>query len=448
MVKSGLRYCLVSTMALLCTTSLAQATSFTEALESAYGRNPRIAAERARLEQTDEGVSQALSNLRPNVSANYAVGKQRTTINNGSDGDNIYQNQGITLSEPLFRGGGTWAAYNATKQRVKAGQYRLSGVEQQVLLDAVTAYMDVVATSSILDLSRNNQTALQKQLTASQDRFKVGEVTRTDVAQSESRLANANAQVVSAEGQVISAIAAFERVVGAKPQSVLTFPSLPELPATLSEALERARAMNPQLLSAVYTAKSASYDVDANIATLLPQVALVGSMNRQYGVGQPGESQFSQDRIGVNVTIPLYQSGAEYSRVREAKSAARARQHEEIDAQQSVDEAVTQSWEQLETAVATINSRQAQIESAKNSLEGVRAEQQAGSRTVIEVLDAEQELFIAQTQLVRAQRDRVVAAYAVAQNLGQLTPQVLGLKSEIYDPVDHYDSVKWQVIGF
>jgi TolC family type I secretion outer membrane protein len=449
MLKVGFRDCLAATMTLLCTASLAQASSFTDALESAYERNPRITAERARLEQTDEGVSQALSNLRPNVSANYAVGKQRTTINNGDESDNIYQNQGLSISEPLFRGGATWSSYNAAKQRVRAGQFRLSGVEQQVLLDAITAYMDVVTSSSILELSRNNREVLQKQLTASQDRFQVGEVTRTDVAQSEARLSNAKAQVVAAEGQVISAIAAFERVIGHKPEKVLTLPDpLPELPAKLSEALERARATNPQLLSAVYEAKSAKYDIDTNIATLLPQVALVGSMNRQYGVGQPGQSQFAQDRIGVNVTIPLYQSGAEYSRVREAKSAARERQHQEIDTQQSVDEAVTQSWEQLETAVATINARQAQIEAAKISLEGVQAEQQAGSRTVLDVLDAEQELFVAKTQLVRSQRDRVVAAYTLAQNLGQLTPQMLGLKSEIYDPAAHYDSVKWQVIGF
>ena len=449
MLKFGLRDCLTTTILLMVTTSLAQASSFTDALESAYEHNPRITAERARLEQTDEGVSQALSNLRPNVSANYAVGKQRTTINNGNDNNNIYQNQGLNVSEPLFRGGATWSSYNAAKQRVQAGQFRLSGVEQQVFLDAITAYTDVVTASSILDLSRNNRDVLQKQLSASRDRFKVGEVTRTDVSQSEARLSNAKAQVVSAEGQVISAIAAFERVVGYKPEKVLTLPDqLPELPAKLSEALEHARATNPQLLSAVHTAKSAKYDIDTNIATLLPQVALVGSMNRQYGIGQPGESQFAQDRIGVNVTIPLYQSGAEYSRVREAKSAARERQHQEMDTQQSVDESVTQAWEQLETALATIRDRQDQIKAAEVSLEGVREEQQAGSRTVLDVLDAEQELFVAKTQLVQAQRNRVIAAYTLSLNLGQLTPQALNLKSPIYDPNEHYDDVKWQPIGF
>ncbi|OYW12997.1 MAG: hypothetical protein B7X02_03030, partial [Rhodospirillales bacterium 12-54-5] len=300
------------------------ASSFTDALEAAYAHNPRITAERARQEATDEGVSQALSNLRPSVSANYQVGRQTNSINQGNDTTGTYHNEGLTLTEPLFRGGGTWASYHAAKQRVQAGQYQLSSVEQQVLLDAVTAYMDVVQASSILDLSKNNQDVLEKQLKAAQERFKVGEVTRTDVAQSEARLSGAKSQMIAAQGQLVSANSAFERVVGHKPEGALAMPdTMPELPAKLDEAIDMAHNANPEMLTAVHSAKSAHYLVDASAATLLPQVSLVGSMNRQYGVDFPGQAQSAQDRIGVNVSIPLYQGGAEYSRVREASSTAR-----------------------------------------------------------------------------------------------------------------------------
>lgn len=437
-------------MLLLATAAMpAFASDFSEALEAAYSNNPRIMAERQRQEQTDEGVAQALSNLRPNVSANYGIGKQRSAINQGDWHNSTYQNRGLTVSEPLFRGGGTWASYQSSKQRVKAGQFRLADTEQQVLLDAVTAYMDVVQSSAILELSRNNRDVLEKQLKASKERFDVGEVTRTDVAQSQARLSSAKSQVIAAEGQVIAAIAAFERIVGYKPRGVLAMPDqLPELPLKLADAVDIARSNNPQVLSTFHLAKSAHYDVDTSISTLLPQVALVGSMNRQSGMGLPGESQFDQDRIGINVTIPLYQSGAEYSRVREAESAARQRKHEQTDTQQRIDEQVTQAWEQLETAVSTIKTSQDQVTAAQVSLEGVREEQQAGSRTVLDVLNAEQELFDAKTGLVRAQRNRVVAAYTLSAGLGQLTPQKLGLSVATYNPNEHYDNVKFKPIGF
>lgn len=427
----------------------AHASDFTDALEAAYAHNPRIAAERARQEATDEGVAQALSNTRPNVNANYQVGKQRTAVNDGNDTNTTYRNEELSLTQPLFRGGGTWASYHSAKQRVLAGQYRLSSLEQQVLLDAITAYMDVVQANAILDLAKNNQEVLEKQLKASQERFKVGEVTRTDVAQSEARLSGAKSEVISAQGQLTAANAAFERVVGHKPERVLGMPDMmPDLPTTIADALHQSHDLNPDYLSSLHAAKSAKYDIDTNKATLLPQVSLIGSMSRQYGMGVPGKSQFSQDRVGINVAIPLYQSGAEYSRVREAKSIARQRSQQSIDIEQTVDQQVTQSWEQLETAIASIEMREAQVKADETSLEGVRQEQQYGSRTILDVLNAQEEVFAAKTNLVRAQRDRVVAAYNLAFNLGKLTPQSLNLKVDSYDPQEHYDSVKWQPIGF
>lgn len=427
----------------------AHADSFTQALEAAYANNPSIQAERQRQEATDEDVSQALSGWRPTAEANYATGRQRTSLGGGGWNYGDTENKNLRVSQPIFRGGGTIASYQAAKQRARSGMYRLSAVEQQVLLESIAAYMDVVAATSILELSRNNEGVLGKQLTASRDRFDVGEVTRTDVAQSEARLSNSRTQVIAAEGQLISAIATFERTVGYKPEGLLTQPSnLPPLPATLEEALNMARNDNPDLLAAVHAAKASKYDVRTNGSTLLPQVALVGTISRQDGAGAFGNSKFDQDAVGLEVSIPIYQAGAEYSRVREAKSIARQRKYESFDMQLAVEQAVTQAWEQLETAISTIKTREEQIQAADVALEGVRQEQEYGARTVLDVLDAEQELFSARTNLVQAQRDRVVAAYNLLLVLGKLTPNNLQLAVEQYDPQEHYDDVKWQFIGF
>lgn len=276
-MNTAARHVLSTLSALLLSTSLAHASSFTDALESTYKNNPNIKAERERQEATDEGVARAVSNFRPTIGLGYEKGARNTKIG-GVEDDGDYTNKTANLTQPLFRGGSTIADYNAAKQRVRAGEYQLSGVEQRYMLEAITNYMDVVANSSILELSRNNEGVLDKQLKASKDRFSVGEVTRTDVAQSEARLSNAKTQVISAEGQLISSIAAFNRVIGYKPEGTLTVPdTFPALPANLDEALATARTANPQLLASIHSAKSADYDVNSDFGTILPQVALVDS---------------------------------------------------------------------------------------------------------------------------------------------------------------------------
>lgn len=438
-----------STAATVSTTSNSSGHPFTNSLVTTYNTNPRIKAERQRQEATDESVAQAVSGFRPNLTGSYNRGRQRTSFDGADWSSSTSEDKGLTISQPLFRGFGTIAGYRSAVQRVMAGAYQLYAVEQQVLLEAIAAYMNVVANVSILDLARNNRDVLHKQLDASLERFNVGEVTRTDVAQSEARLSQAKTQVISSEGRLISSIAEYERVVGHKPEGQLVTPdNIPELPATLKEALAQARAANPELLSAVHAAKSSDHDVSVRKSVILPTVSLVGSMNRQEGAGVLGSSQFDQDSLTLQVSVPLYQSGAEYSRVREAKSVARQRKEESIDAGLAVDEAVTKAWEQLETAINTIRTREDQIKAAEIALEGVKQEQEYGARTILDVLDAEQELFNARTNLVTAQRDRVVASYNLLLNLGRLTPKNLELPVKEYDPSEHYDDIKWLPFGY
>ena len=441
----SLRFLLVAS----CMVSPAHAASFEDVLIATYQNNPRIKSERQKLEATDESLAQAASGFRPSISAGYERGRQRTDFGESGWSYGDSENQQLTVRQPLFRGGSTIAAYRSAQQRVKSGQHTLSAVEQNVLLEATRAYMEVVANSAILDLARTNVQVLEEQLKAAKTRFDVGEVTRTDVAQAQARLSDAKTSVIAADGQMMAAMAVFERVVGVPPEGIMIAPdSLPELPATREEALERGRAANPELMAIIAAARSSHYDVRTQEGVLLPSVSLVGSMARQKGAGSSGDASFDQDKVGVEVNIPLYQAGAEYSRVRQASATARQRDHEAIDQRLAIDQAVIQGWQELETAIATITTRQDQINAAQVALEGVKQEQEYGSRTVLDVLDAEQELFVARTNLVRAQRDRIVAAYSLAYTLGQLTPIALGLQVAEYNPTEHANDVTWKPIGF
>lgn len=436
-------------LAALLTAPAAGATSLEDTLTAAYQSNPRIKQERQRLQSVDENIAQATSNFRPSVNADYSRGHQEVD-RAGTVTDGSITNKTLTLEQPLFRGGGTFSSLNSARQLVKSGQYALSAVEQQVMLDTVTAYMDVVTNASILELSRNNESVLSEQLKAAETQFEVGSLTRTDVAQSQSRLSDARTAVISADGQLQSVTATFERIAGFRPTEKLDIPEqLPTLPLNLDEALSKARSANPDLLSAIHLAKSSRYDIKTNEATLLPNVSLVGTMSRQDGPQAFGGSgTIDQDRIALQMNIPLYQGGAEYSRIRAAKAIARQRDYSATDMRQAVDESVTQAWAQLQNAVSTISARNDQIKAAQLALEGVKQEQQFGTRTLLDVLNAEQELFAAKTDLIRAERDRVVAAYALAFRLGELTPQRLGLKVDAYDPKEHADDISWKPIGF
>ncbi len=289
----------------------AKAQDLISSLKSAYETNPRIKTQRKVLEGLDEDVAQAISGWRPTITADYSKGRQRTS-NDGSPWiHSDTEDRILTVDQPLFRGGGTLARTESANERVTAGRFRLLNTEQEVLLDAVTAYMDVVRDNSVLELSKSNVEVLGRQLQASRDRFDVGEVTRTDVAQSEARQARAQAEATQAEGNLAASRATFERVIGFKPENPQAPVALPTLPSSLEEAMEIATKLNPLMLENFHAEKAAQSDVDIAIASLLPEVSLRGQMRRAEGEGFSGASEFDNDTLTVNVGIPLYQSGAE-----------------------------------------------------------------------------------------------------------------------------------------
>lgn len=418
-----------------------------EVLKWTYENNPTLRAARAELKAVQEEMPQALGGWKPSAAASGNVTAAEVDGSAlGGDGTTSEELE-VAFSQPLYRGGRTVAAVAGAEDQIMAQRSLLKAAEQQVLFEAATVYMDVLRDRALLDLSANNETVIARELKAAQDRFDVGEATRTDVSQSEARLARAKADRIRAAGNLQASMARYEEIVGTRP-GVLENPSVTfPVPDALDDAVSFAENNNPVVLAATFIHESAEHNVDEIFGELLPELALSGSWNRQNDP-QPGLLPDSTTKaIGLTATIPLYEAGATRSRVRQAKHTANQRYLEILESRRDIRQQVISSWEELQAARAEINSREAQVEASRIAQEGVRAEAQIGSRTVLDVLDAEQEYLDAQVALVTAQRNEVVADFLLAATLGILTPEVLGLNDFSAEFEDHLDMIKWKILG-
>lgn len=417
-----------------------------EALTAAYLDNPELEAQRARLRAVDEQVPQALSGWRPTLRAFGNAGVRQIDSNQetiiGSEDALLAPNAvGAEIDQPLFRGGQTVAQTRQAENAVRAERARLTSTEQRVLLDAAAAYMDVFRDQSELALNISNEQRLDRQLQATRDRFQVGEVTRTDVFQAEARLARATAERIQAEGRLETSRANYRNVVGRAPGS-LSRPPLPEsLPATVEEAIDDAVEENPELSARAFDERSALDNVDRVRGQLLPTVRLTGRVARDYETTRNNARLHDYEAL-VRMDVPLYQAGNVYSQLREAKQSVAERRRLLDQTQRATVRDATDGWAQLLTARAAIASRAKQVDANQVALEGVQREAEVGSRTVLDILDAEQELLDSQVDLVRAQRDEVVAAYQLKTALGEMTARKLGLPVQYYDPKNHYHEVR------
>ncbi len=422
-----------------------------EALATAYVLNPRLAAERARLRSTDEQVPQALSNWRPTVEAFGTVGKRwldgnNKTVFGAANQDLLPRNYGAQVTQPLFRGGQTIAQTRAAENAVRAGRAQLDSIEQQVLLNATTAYMDVYREQAVLELQIRNEQRLARQLEATRDRFQVGEVTRTDVFQAEARLAGATAARVGAEGSLERSRATYRNVVGQVP-GLLAQPSMPrDLPSTLDQAVTMAKRQNPDIVSAEFVERSSLDTVDRVRGELLPSMNLQGTAQRDHEATFEG-ARTDELAALVNINVPLYQAGAVYSRLRQSKQNVVENRRLLDQTRQNAVEAATSAWNNLQTARAALTSFRKAVQANEVALEGVQREAEVGARTVIDVLDAEQELVDSQVNLVRAQRDEIVATFTLKTAIGELSAQALALPVEYYDPSVHYREVRDRWFG-
>lgn len=419
-----------------------------EALIQAYQNNPTLQAQRASLRATDEGVPQALSGYRPNVEI---VGDGGYAAYSGDSYDGTQTgaeySANLRVTQNIYAGGGTVADVRRAENTVKAERARLDSTEQLVLLDAVEAYMNLFRDEAVLRLNINNEKVLGRQLEATRDRFNVGEVTRTDVSQAEARLASATSDRIQAEGNVQISRGIYEQVVGQLPQGTLTKPDpTTNLPNSRTEAVAVAQDNNPDVVAASYDERVARDQVKVVTSELLPKVDVVGQGGRSGDSGISDRDNNSAS-IMAQLTVPLYQRGSVSSQVREAKQIAGRNRMRLIAAQRDAIEQANNAWESLATAQARIRSIRAATRANRIALEGVRQESLVGSRTVLDVLDAEQELLNSQVNLVSAERDEIVARYQLMGALGRLTAQSLGLTTDYYDPNQHYKAVRDKLWG-
>ncbi|MGC1134283.1 MAG: TolC family outer membrane protein, partial [Nitrososphaeraceae archaeon] len=438
----------------------AQAETLEQALVDAYLLNPVLNAERARLRAIDEQVALAKSGLRPFISGsadtNYVNqnsdvgGPSAIGLGSGgltSDGVTHPRGYSVQLSQPLFEGFQNLNAVREAKATVQAQRETLRSVEQTVLLDASTAYVNVVRDQAIVRLRENDVSVLTEQLKATRDRFDVGEVTRTDVAQAEARRSEALATLAVAQANLKTSRAAYEQVIGHPPGNLVTPPSIKHLlPATLDEAMTLGDGENPIILASVYSEEASLYVVEQIMGELLPEVTLEAQYEKRFDQSKT-INEIETTTVTGRVNVPFYQGGGVSARVRQAKETNNQLKREVEDARLRVHADVIANWGILQSSGPAISSAQAAVSANKIALTGVREEEKVGQRTTLDVLDAQRELLNSQIGLVSALRDRVVAEYSLYAAIGRMDAQTLGLSVPYYDPIEHYDIVKNKWFG-
>jgi len=441
----------------------ARADDLREALISAYNTNPTLAAARANQRATDETVPIAKAAGRPGVNATAGYTEivdptGNTGLSSGStvtlEGPSRQVNAGLNLSVPLYSGGAVKNNVKAAETRVEAGQADLRGTESSVFSQTVGAYMDVILNQAVVGLNRNNVEVLSVNLEATSDRFEIGDLTRTDVAQSQARLAVARSDTRTAESNLANARERYIQIVGKPPVDLQPPPPLPNLPATASEAVDIALENNPDLIAAKERAKAADYDINVAGAGRLPQISAVvgGSYANTLGSLRIAGSNVSLPQsssgltVGLTGSIPLFQGGRVGAQRRQAQARAGAALEQEIGAERSVIAQTRAAFSSWQAANDVIISSQTAVDSATLSLEGVRAENSVGNRTIIDILNAEQELLSAQVRLVTARRNAYVAGFTLLAAMGKAEARDLGLDGgTLYDPEVNYERVrgKW-----
>jgi outer membrane protein len=445
---------------------MASADTLPGALTQAYVCNPQLNSQRAVVRATDEGVPQALSGYKPRVTAAATLGQQYTTgvsktlfaagqVGAGSPliGTPNYPRAaagftpstvGVTVNQTLYNGLQTANRTRQAESNTSIARETLRVAEQTILLNSATVYMDLLRDEALLELQRRNVEVLQEQLRQTRDRFIVGEVTRTDVAQAESRLAAGRASVLSAEAAVARSRATYRQVICYEPGKLAPGAPVDRLsPSRLAVAIEIARARHPSVGVAMFGIDFALLQVKINEGSLYPAVNLLGTVTQQWeqAVDRQSLQQFNAF-VQANVSVPIYQGGGEYSLIRQAKETVGQKRIDLDTARDAAQANVTTVWGQLEAAKAQILATQAQVASAEIALNGVREEARVGQRTTLDVLNAQQELVNARTALVIAQHDRVVASYNLLGGVGELNLPKLGLNIPLYDPMVHYEQVR------
>jgi outer membrane protein len=412
-----------------------------DAIAMAYQQNPTLARARAQQRATDEQYVQTRSRLGPSLSLSTGV-----TYNDRAQdlaGHHAFGSLGVTASQSLFATGGLSANLDASKSQVEAGQQSLRSAESQLLLNVISVYTAVRRDQEALQISQDNYNILKQQLDQTQAQFEAGQLTRTDVAQSQARLSGAAASLAQAQAQLDSDRADYVAIVGQAPVALEPAPDLPGLPKDFDGALKTAQENNPDLQSAQYAADAATARVKAARSEFGPTVGLSVSSGQSGVAGHMGNfADTEATSVSARLSIPLFSAGLNGSRVREAMENETAQKLMVEETRRNVVSTVSQAWSNMLAARSAVASTQEQVKAAQVAAEGVKTEQQVGLRTNIEVLNAEQELKSAQLDLVNAQRSEYVAGAQLLSVTGNLTAKALAPSTPIYDPKDHFNKVK------
>ncbi len=427
------------------------ADSLLDALVKAYQSNPQLLAERANLRATDEDVAQAIALWRPQVTLNGRYSSIKTENKTdpsvvGIESRSRPWSADVTASQTVFAGGRILAQRRIADANVRGGRAILQATEQQVFIDTVSSYMNVVRDESTLNLNQQNVELLKKQLEAAQARFEVGEITRTDVAQAEARLSAGRASLTAAEASLKASRLFYERTVGEAPGTLESKPATPALPASEEDARTTANQLNPSLTAAREVESATSYGIDLAVGQMLPTVSLQASYARN-GQERGFESVGDETIVSAVASVPIYQGGAEWSAIRQAKEVNNRARLDAEDARRATDEGVSNAWENYRASTASSEANRQQVKAAEIAFEGVQQELEVGSRTTLDVLNQQQELLNARVALVRSERDEVVASYALLAAVGKLTAKELALPVQLYDPVENYEMQTWRPLG-
>jgi outer membrane protein len=419
----------------------AGAQNLPDALAIAYASNPTLLAQRAGLRATDESVSSAEAARRPSLSMSAsASGKTKEGLTSVSSTSSSLS---LSLKQSLYRGGRIVNGIEQAELGVLSARAQLAGTEQQILSSVIDAYVNLLRDQAVLQLNQSSEQVLRSELEATRDRFQLGAATRTDIAQSESRVAAAAASRIQAEGQLQSSIATFRRIVGQAPAGLTTPEPLTGLPNSLEECISIALDENPSYVSAVLAQLSADKSLVNAEAARLPTVSMSASVSRSgtWSETFTNVPPYSSS-VGVSVSVPLYQSGAEYSAIRKAQQSNLRAQIQVEESRRQIIAQVTQSWQSLASARAAIYSRSEQVRASEVALEGVHQEEEVGARTLLDVLNAQQDLLNARVALVSSRRNEIIASYALMSAMGRLTAQNLRLPVQLYDPSANFDAVR------
>ena len=429
----------------------AAAETLREALTKAYETNPTLAAFRAGQRANDENVPIARARGLPTLNTSGAYNENiKSASSSFISPDRLVQGQ-LALSVPLYTGGSVNSSVKAADARIDAGQSNLRTTESNVFVSVVGAYMDVLRDEAIVGLNRNQVKVLSTNLEATKDRFEVGDLTRTDVAQSEARLATSQSQLESAEAQLISSRERYIQFVGAPPEGLTQPPELPNMPASADAAVAKALDNNPSLAAAKKLADASRFDIGVARASRLPKLnafSNAGYINYLGTLGSfvPGVSaRQAQNTLtaGLQATIPLFQGGGASAQVRQAQARSGQTMEQVIEIERSIVSQSRSAYASWRASNAVIVSSQTAVSANSLSLEGVRAENSVGNRSILDILNAEQELLNSKVQLVSAQRNAYVAGFALLAAMGQAEARDLGLEGgTLYDPQVNYDRVR------